>query len=436
MKTILIILVIVAIKAIFAASETAFTYLNKAKIHQMSKNNKKANKINDMLEKNHKLFGITEVGITICELFATIIAAETFVKSLALKFMEMSIESGIAYSLSIVIVTLVLSYVLLVLGLLLPKRIARNHPEKTVFRLINILSVLSIINYPFEKLVNYSTTVICKIFGIKENEKDILTEKEIKMIITEGKEQGIIDKVEKDILFKTLRYNDILAKDIMIPKEKVDFINIKDDTDKILSNIKKYKYTRIPVYKDNKDNVIGLINIKDIILQIEENKKISIDTEKILRPVNFIEKDGKITTAFKSMQLNKHAMMMVIDKDKKVQGIITMEDLIEEIVGEIRDEYDDDEDDFIRQLSDNEYDIDASIKLDDLNDALDTTLKSNNYDSLGGLVIELLDKLPDEGEIAATENISLKVTQVAKNRIERILLTITENEETEAEEDK
>lgn len=339
MKTILLILIIVVIKAIFAASETAFTYLNKAKIHQMSKNNKKAKKINDMLEKNHKLFGITEVGITICELFATVIVAETFVKSLALKFMEMSIESGIAYSLSIVIVTLILSYVLLVLGLLLPKRIARNHPERTAFRLINALSVLSVINYPFEKLVNYSTKLICKIFGIKENEKDVLTEKEIKMIIMEGKEQGIIDKVEKDILFKTLRYNDILAKDIMIPKEKVDFINIKDDTDKVLSNIKKFKFTRIPVYKDNKDNVIGIINIKDIILQNEENKKISIDIEKILRPVNFIQKDGKITNAFKSMQLNKQAMMVVIDKDKKVVGIITMEDIIEVLMGNIVDEY-------------------------------------------------------------------------------------------------
>jgi len=340
MKITLIILIIVAIKAIFAASETAFTYLNKAKIHQMSKKDKRAKKINEMLEKNHKLFGITEVGITICELFATIIAAETFVKSLALKFIKMSIDTGIAYSLSIIIVTLVLSYVLLVLGLLLPKRIARNHPEKTAFRLINILSVLAVINYPFEKFVNYSTKVICKIFGIKENEKDVLTEKEIKMIIMEGKEQGIIDKVEKEILFKTLRYNDILVKDIMIPKEEVDFINVKDDTDKVLLNIKKFKYTRIPVYKDSKDNVIGIINIKDIILQSEENKKICIDIEKILRPVNFIGKDGKITNAFKSMQLNKQAMMVVIDKDKKVLGIITMEDIIEVLIGNIVDEYD------------------------------------------------------------------------------------------------
>ena len=167
MKVMFVILIIVWIKAIFTASETAFTYVNKAKIHQMSKKDRRAKRINEMLEKNHKLFGITEVGITICELFATIIAAETFVKSLAQFLVDNSIENDIAYVVSIVIVTLVLSYVLLVFGLLIPKRIARNDPEKTAFRLINILSLLAIINYPFEKLINFSTRVICKIFDIQ-----------------------------------------------------------------------------------------------------------------------------------------------------------------------------------------------------------------------------------------------------------------------------
>ena len=158
------------------------------------------------------------------------------------------------------------------------------------------------------------------------------------MIITEGKEQGVIDKVEKEMLFRTLRYNDILAKEIMIPKEKIDFINIKDNTDKIISNIRKHKYTRIPVYKENKDNIIGIINIKDILLQ-SENNQISIDIEKMIRPVYFTEKDEKITNVFKTMQLNKQGMTILVDKDKKVVGIITMEDIIEELVGNIIDEY-------------------------------------------------------------------------------------------------
>ena len=339
MNSIFVIIIIVLIKAIFAAAETSFTYLNKAKIHQLSKKNKKAQKINEMIEKNHKLFGLTEIGITICELFASAVAAETFVKDLEKVLISISISGDIAMILSIVIVTLILSYFSLVIGLLLPKRIARNHPELTAFRLIGILNVLSIINYPFEKLVEFSTKIICKTFGIKENAKDKLTEREIKMIILEGKEQGVIDKVEKEILIKALRYNDILVKEVMMPKEKVNFINSKDDTKKILANIKEHEYTRMPVFEENKDNVIGIINIKDIILGCEENEIFEINTKRLLRPATFISKDERISNAFNIMQSNNQAMLVVIDDNKKVVGIITLEDILEKLVGNILDEY-------------------------------------------------------------------------------------------------
>lgn len=339
MKHILILVIIVVIKAIFAASETAFTYLNKAKISHMSKRNKRAKKINEMIEKNHRFFGLTEVGITMCELFASVIAGDLFVNQLSEKFIKLSWNSNAATVVSIIIVTIVLSYLLLVFGLLLPKRIARNHPEQTAFRLINILTILSIINYPFEKIVKASTTVFCKILGIKENDKELLTEKEIKMIISEGKEQGIIDKVEKEILFKTLKYNDILVKEIMTQKEKVDFINLKDDTEKILTNIQKYKYTRMPVYEGNRDNIVGVLNIKDILMKLEDENKIKIHIKELIRPSTFIEKNEKITNAFKIMQANKQGLLIAIDESKKVVGIITMEDILEKLVGEILDEY-------------------------------------------------------------------------------------------------
>jgi len=339
MKGIILIFIIVFIKSIFSASETAFTYINKAKIHQMSKKNKRAERIYKMLEKNHKLFGITEVGITMCELFASVIAAEVFINKLAIFFMELTLNEVIAKILSIIIITIILSYFLLVFGLLIPKRIARNNPEKTAFALINVLSILSILNYPFEKLINFSTHIICKILGVKENPKDMLTEKEIKMIITEGKEQGIIDKVEKEIVFRALKYNDIFVKDIMKIKEEVDFLNIKSDTKQILENIKKYKYTRIPVFENNKDNVVGILNIKDIILELENTKNIEIELNKCIRPVIFIQKKDRITNAFKLMQVNNQVILIVRDENEKVVGIITMEDIIEKLVGTILDEY-------------------------------------------------------------------------------------------------
>jgi len=305
----------------------------------MSKKNKNAEKTYKMLEKNHKLFGITEVGITTCELFATVIASETFMKSLSTILAQMSFSEEVSTILSIIIVTIILSYFLLVFGFLIPKRIARNNPERTAFNLINILSVLAVINYPFEKLINISTKIICKIFGIKENPKDILTEKEIKMIISEGKEQGIIDKVEKEIVFRALKYNDIFVKDIMKIKGEVDLLNIKSDTKEILENIKKYKYTRIPVFENSKDNVIGILNIKDIILELDNIENMQIDLTKCIRPVIFIPKYERISNAFKIMQANKQAILVVRDENDKVAGIITMEDIIEKLVGTILDEY-------------------------------------------------------------------------------------------------
>ncbi len=202
--------------------------------------------------------------------------------------------------------------------MLLPKRIARNNPEKTAYRLVNIVWLTSKINYPFEKLIHASTHFFATLFGITENDKNILTEKEIKMMILEGKDQGIVDKVEKEIAFNALKFNDLVAKNIMIPKDKISFINIEESQDKILENIATYSFTRIPVYKENVDNIIGMLNIKDIAIEYAKNKKIELDINQFLRPITFVDKDSKVSTIFKNMQLNKLAMVIVVDSSKKV----------------------------------------------------------------------------------------------------------------------
>ena len=340
MTRVMILAIMIMIKAIFSASDTAFTYLNKSKISQESKKNKKAKKIKNMIENNHRFFGIIEVGITIIELLASAYAAEVFVNPLSEIFIIYGIEKTIAMSISIIIVTIILSYFLLIFGSVLPKRIARNNPEKTAYNLINILNFLAIMNIPFEKLIRFSTKVFCRIFKIEEKDKNILSEKEIKMMILEGKDQGIVDKVEKDILFKALKFNDITVNKIMKTKEEIDFINVKEDINKVLKNIKKYKYTRIPVFEGNKNHVIGILNIKDIAIQLSDNPNLKIDLRSILRKVIFVQKEEKIPYAFKTMQANRQSMMIVLDENEKVVGLITMEDIIEELVGKIFDEYD------------------------------------------------------------------------------------------------
>lgn len=340
MIKITILAIMIAMKAIFSASDTAFTYLNKAKISQESKKNKKAKKIKNMIENNHRFFGIIEVGITMIELFSSAYAAEAFVTPFSNYLIDKGIEQNISILIAIVVVTIILSYFLLIFGSVLPKRIARNNPEKVAYSLINILNFLAIINIPFEKLIRFSTKVFCKIFRVKENDKNILSEKEIKMMILEGKDQGIVDKIEKDILFKALKFNDITVKKIMKPKEEIDFINVKEDMSKILKNIKKYKYTRIPVFEGNKDHVIGILNVKDIAIHLADDKKLDFNLQSILRNVMFVQKEEKIPHAFKTMQINRQSIMIVLDEKKKVVGLITMEDIIEELVGKIFDEYD------------------------------------------------------------------------------------------------
>lgn len=313
MYNILVILILVVIKAIFSAGDTAITYINKAKVSQKSKTDKKSQKIKILAENNAKFYGTLEVGITLMELLATAFAAETFVKQLMGQILGLNIEYKIAELLAVVVVAVILSYVLLVFGGLIPKKIARNDPEKYAYKLVNILWIFSKINYPFEKIIDWSTKIFSEIFGISDNPKIKLTEKEIKLIIKEGKEQGIIAEIEKEILLNALKFDDILVKEIMIPKEKVEMINKADSEEKILDKIKKHKYTRIPIYNQNKNNIEGILNIKDLIMNQNPEEKLEIN--KTMRKPIFVRTNDKISIVFKEMQINSQAMVIVKDKE-------------------------------------------------------------------------------------------------------------------------
>lgn len=331
-------MIIVFIKAIFSAAETACTYLNKSKISQLSKSgDKKAIKIKAMLDNGAKFYGTIETVIIMIELFASAFAAEVFVNSIAYKLISnYNMEIGLAYTISIIIITIVLSYILLVFGAILPKKIGRNFPEKVARKTINIVWFVSKLNYPFEKIIKFSEKFFSKIFGIKNEKQEKLTEQEIKMIILEGKDQGIIDKDEKDLLINALRFDHLIIKDIMISKEKISLININMDMEEILSIFTESKYTRIPVYEKSKDNIIGILNIKNLTLEKSKNKKVEIN--KILSDPLFISKNEKIDIILKIMQTNNKHMAIVKDNDK-VLGLVTLEDILEKLVGTILDEF-------------------------------------------------------------------------------------------------
>lgn len=335
--------IIICVKGIFSASETAFTYLNKAKFNQMSKNvrnksQRKILKIKQLLDNKLKIFGTTKVGITLAELFASAFAAEAFVGNLEEKFEILGLNTIVGYIISVIIVTIILSYFTLVFGELIPKRIARNNPEKVAYKTVNILYILSKINYVFEKILTASENFFAKIFGIKNEPNERLTEKEIKMIIAEGKDQGIFDEDEKKLLYNALKFDDIKIKDIMLEKEKMICINIEYAEEKILEIIRKYKYTRIPVYSKTKDNIVGILNVKDILLNKEVGMNIKL--EEIIREPMFVSSKDNIDEIFKSMQLNNKHIAIVKNGDGQVEGMLTMEDIIEKLLGNIIDEFD------------------------------------------------------------------------------------------------
>lgn len=340
MKNIIILAIIILVKAVFSAADTAFTYTSKFKISQESKKNIKARQIKKMLEDKNRVFEIIEVGIVMAELFASAFVAEVYLGDLSDWIEKYGITEDIAIVLATIIITIILSYLLLIFGGVLPKKIARNNPEKMAYRLIGILQILALINIPFEKLIKVSIEILSRILGIKEEPEDKLTEREIKMIIAEGKDQGIVNQIEKNIATKALKFNDIAVKEIMIPKENVKFINIKESSEKIMEDIRKCKYTRIPVFEGTRDNVIGFLNIKDLILEDNVNLEKGIKLREMLRPIIVVIKEEKISTVFKVMKSNRQALMMVEDKDRKIVGLVTMEDILESLVGKIFDEYD------------------------------------------------------------------------------------------------
>lgn len=337
MVNFLILVIIIIVKAFFAGSETAFTYLNKAKFNQMSKkaNKKKEKRINNLLNNKLSIFGTTRVGITFAELLASAFAAEAFLGNMEEKLETFGLSNSLAYVIALVVITIILSYFTLVFGELLPKRIARNNPEKVAYKTVNALVVFSKINYGFEKFLTASENLFSKIFGIKNEPNEKLTEKEIKMIISEGKEQGIFDEDEKKLLYNALKFDDFKIKDIIVEKEKVTFINSEYSKEKILEIIKRYKYTRFPVYSGTKDNIIGVLNIKDIIINNEND-----DIKQFIREPLFVSGKDNIDEIFKSMQLNNKHIAIVKNAEGKVEGMITMEDIIEKLLGNILDEFD------------------------------------------------------------------------------------------------
>lgn len=335
---ILILFLLIILNGIFSASEMAFVSLNKFELEDnIKKGNKKSRRIKKLLDNSSGFLATIQICITLAGFLSSAFAAETFAEDIVIAISPyLTISTSILETITIILVTLVLSYFTLVLGELLPKRIALAYPEKVSYLVVNIIYILEKILYPFVWLLTKSTSFICKIFKIKIDNEEKLTEKEIISIISKGKEDGIIDSTEKAMLLNIFKFDDTMAEKVMTIREKMIAVDTYISEKALLNVIRTCKYSRIPVYKDKLDNIVGILVVKDLIMQYSRESK--FDIKKILREAYFVNFNDKVDEIFKEMQHSKHAMAIVKNGNRTV-GLITLEDAIEEILGNISDEY-------------------------------------------------------------------------------------------------
>lgn len=418
MISLLILAALILINAFFAATEIAFISLNDAKVEkQVREGNKRAKKIKKMLQEPSKFLATIQVGITLAGFLSSAFAADAFASQLAPKLEElMPLGINVWQTVSIVLITIILSYFSLVFGELVPKRLAMKSPEKIAFGTIGIIQIIYKITSPIVAFLNFSTNTISKIFGVGPQDEEVVTEEEIRMMVDVGEEKGSIQEDEKELINNVFEFNDKIVSEVMLHRTEVYAIDIKSKVEDILSDLKEYKYSRIPVYEENIDNIVGLLFIKDLLAYAYSNKEVKI--KKLMRPAYFVSETKPINELFRDMQRNKQQLAVVLDEYGGTSGIISMEDIIEELVGNIFDEYDDVEKDF-EKIDDNTYMINGSVSIFDLRKILGVQIPEGDYDTLSGYLIELLGRIPsdDEKPEIETEKVTYKIEDYEEKRI-------------------
>ena len=426
---ILILVILIGLNAFFAASEIAFISLNDAKIEKQAKEgNKKAKQIEKMLENPSKFLATIQIGITFAGFLSSAFASDAFAYRLAPVLNNLiSIGVGVWQNISIVIITILLSFFTLIFGELVPKRLAMKNYEKIAFGTIGIIRAISTITAPFVKFLTITTNAISKIFGVTENEEEIVTEEEIKMMVDQGEENGTIEEDEKEYINNVFEFNDITVSEIMTHRTDMFAVDINTSPGELLEEIIKddCKHSRIPVYDETIDEIKGILYVKDIIKNI--NKK-TFKIKNIMKEAYFVSQNKLINELFKELQKNKKQIAIIVDEYGGTSGLITMEDILEEIVGDIYDEYDDIEEEY-EKIDDKTYIISGSMPIYDVNKLLNAQIPEGDYDTLSGYLQEELGRIPAEEETPTveTEELTFKIEEYEDKRILKV--KVCKNEE-------
>lgn len=405
-----VILLLVMLSAFFSSAETAFSTVNRIRIRTLAADgNSRAATVDKILERYSKMISAILIGNNIVNLSASSLTT-TFAISLFGSY-----AVGIA--------TGVLTLAVLMFGEIVPKTWARCYAEQISLTYSGIIYVLMWLLTPAIIIVDFITNKILRLLHIDPNKRiDVMTENELRTYVEVSHEDGVIKSEERELIYNVFDFGDALAKDIMIPRIDMTTLSIDAAYEEALAVFRESMYTRLPVYQDEMDNIVGLINVKDFLL-IQDYE--TFRPSDILREAYYTYEFKKTTDLMLEMRKNSFSIAFVLNEYGVTVGMITLEDLLEEIVGEIRDEYDADEEDLLKDLGGRRYLIAGAMKLDDINDAIGTSLHSEDYDSIGGIIIELLDKLPvQDEEVITSDGITLRVVTINKNRIEKVLLTL------------
>jgi len=419
----LIILLLIFINGYFAASEMALVTIKHNKIDELiAAGNQKAQLLKKVKNDSTRYLSTIQVAITLAGFLSSAIAGSKlsddfigFTSSIGLNMPE---------TVAVIIITVVLSYITLVLGELVPKRVALLNPVKFALASVRVIYITMILTKPAVWLLSKTTKLVLKMLGIKDIKKGDVSENEIKSLIRHGHTEGLYQEQEKVMLENIFKFDDIHAEAIMTPRTDVYAIDVEDSLEDIMNQIMNSTYSRIIIYQDSIDNILGIIHIKDILISANKKGFDQINIRELIREPYYVPTTIKINDLFKRMQETNNQMAIILDEYGGLEGIVTIEDLIEEIVGNIYDEYDAIEEE-IQQVSDNQYLVNGTMPIQDINRYLNINIQTDN-ETLSGLIIDQLEYIPraSKADVVHYNGFIFEVKSVINNRINKVLITI------------
>lgn len=397
---------LVAMSAVFSSSETAITSVSKIKVRQLDqKDNKNAHLLKKLHDNMQTTISTILIGNNIVNIAASSIATILF--------------TNIFHQNGALISTVVMTVFVLIFGEVLPKTIAQYKNKSVALKFSRFIYFLTIVFKPIVKILNVLTRLIIKLFVGEDEDSSTLTEEELKTLVEVSEEEGVLKNQETEIMINALELKETLAVDIMTPRTSMASVDIEDAENDLKEIIKNITYSRIPVYEDNIDDIIGVLHIKELAHKIIEDDR-DFKVRDILKPAFYAYEYIPVVDLFKQMRTKNISISIIIDEYGGTSGIVTMEDILEELVGEIDDEYDHEKE--VTKLSDNEYLVDPEMRIDEVNERFDLDIQSDKFDSIGGFVIELLDRMPKSKDEVEFENLKFVVVNVDKRKITQLMI--------------